>query len=408
MVKALDGPVPAPDDPVSKVLPEAKVDAYEQAGRWLHDRTPAGALVGVTEVGVMGYYAGRRMIDFLGLLEPDVAEALARGDLYWALLRYQPDYLALTAVSPLYAYDLRADPWFQAVYTPVESFDDPRFWGSPVTIYERRVDRASLLEPTAAGLPEGAMRLGVDFGGQICLLGAVGGGGTVQPGDILGLTLYWQALEPVAHDYAVFVHLLGEHERVIAQRDGPPGLGAWPTSQWTLDQVVADPYLLALPEATYVPDQAMWEVGIYDARTGQRLQTDDGGDNVRFGAVSVLPGPEPLHLDFGSVALTGYELDRLALSPGETLRVALRWDGVEPVQVTVQLVDEAGQVRAHVSGGLDQEVVGLSLGADAPPGAYDLDVIITDLATGTVLPLLGADGQPRSDRAQLTRVRLYQ
>jgi hypothetical protein len=276
-----------------------------------------------------------------------------------------------------------------------------------VTIYERQVDRTSLVEPTDADLPEGAMRQGVDFGGQIRLLGAAGGGDRVRPGSILGLTLYWQALEPVAHDYVVFVHLLGEHERVIAQRDGPPGLGARPTSHWTPDQVVVDPYLLALPEAVYVPDQAVWEVGLYDAETGQRLQTDDGDDNVRFGAVSVLPGPEPLCLDFGPVALTGYELDRLALSPGETLQLSLHWDGAESARVTVQLVDEAGQVRAQVSGGFDQEMVELSLGADSPPGAYDLDVIVTDPATGTVLPLLGADGQPRSDRARLTKVRLY-
>ena len=132
VVRGLEGPLPPPDDPVSKVLPEAKAGPYERAGRWLHDHTPADALVGVTEVGIMGYYAQRPMVDFLGLLEPDVAQALARGDLYWALLRYQPDYLALTAISPLYAYDLRADPWFQAAYAPVEAVDDPRFWGSPV------------------------------------------------------------------------------------------------------------------------------------------------------------------------------------------------------------------------------------------------------------------------------------
>jgi hypothetical protein len=420
MVQALDGPVPPPDDPVSKMLPEAKVGVYQQAGLWLRDHTPADAVVGVTEVGIIGYYAERTMVDFLGLLEPEVAQALGRGDLYWALLRYQPDYLALTAISPLYAYDLRADPWFQVAYAPLQTFSDPRFWGSPVTVYQRRVTRVPLTAQIAAGLPEGMIHLDVDFGGQIRLLGAVIGDGRgesiTRPGDVLALILYWRALEPVVYDYTVFIHLLGEHDRTIAQRDAPPGLGARPTSQWTLGQVIADPYLLALPETTYVPDQAVWEVGLYDSRTGHRLPMDDGGDNVRFGAVSVLPSSTPLRLDFGSVALIGYELDRLALSPGETLRLTLRWDapsaGARPVRVTVQLVDERGNVETQVSRRLgaahpDEDVYLLALGADASPGAYDLEVGIADLVTAQALPLLGADGQPRHDRALLTKVRFY-
>jgi hypothetical protein len=408
MVQALEGPVPPPDDPVSKVLPEAKAGIYEQAGRWLHDNTPAGAVVGVTEVGVMGYYAQRPMVDFLGLLEPDVSAALGRGDLYWALLHYQPDYLALTAISPLYAYDLRADSWFQAAYASVQSLDDSHFWGSPVTIYQRRAERIPLGKPTSEGLPDGAIRLEVDLG-KIRLLGALVSETTAQPGDVLALTLYWQALYPVEHDYTVFVHLLGQYDRVIAQRDAAPGFAhaAGPTSSWAPGQIVADPYLLAVPEAAYAPDQAVWEVGLYEAGTGQRLHTADGGDNVRLGAVSIQPADVPLQLSFGPAVLTRYDPDRLAMAPGETLRVTLQWEGAEPLQVTVQLVGEGGAVGIQAHGSLDQEVYLLPLGTDASPGAYDLEVLVADPVTGQPLFLLGDDGQPRGDRARLTKIRVY-
>ncbi len=414
MVRALEGPVPPPEDPVSKVLPEAKAGPYQQAGKWLQGHTPTGAVVGVTEVGIMGYYSRRTMVDFLGLLEPGVADALARGDLYWALLHYQPDYLALTAVSPLYAYDLRADPWFQAAYQPVQAVDDPRFWGSPVTIYHRTVERVPLAEAGTGDLPEQAIHLDVDLG-PIRLLGAVANQTEVQPGDVLALTLYWQALWSDSEqadgasdvDYTVFVHLLGQYDRVLAQRDAAPGLGSRPTSQWEPGEVVADPYLLALPEAAYTPDEAVWEVGLYDAQSGRRLTAAGGRDNVRFGFLSVEPLEEPLQLRFDSLILTGYELDRLALTRGETLAVRLRWEGTSPAVITLHLADETGAVAAQASGTLDQVLYQLPLGPDAAPGAYDLELLLADPVTGQVLPLLGADGQPRGDRAHLTKVRVY-
>ncbi len=406
MVRALTGPVPPPEEPLSKALPEAKGDIYERAGRWLRENTPAGALVGVTEVGILGYYSQRPMVDFLGLLEPDVAEALARGDLVWALLHYQPDYLVLTALSPLYAYDLRADPWFQAAYAPVQTFDDPRFWGSPLTVYRRQGERIPLPEGEGGELPDEAIPLEAEFGDQIRLLGAVTGAETAQPGDILPLTLYWQAEGPVEGDYTVFVHLLGRYERVIAQRDAPPGLGARPTSGWTPGRLVVDPYLLTLPPAVYTPDEAVWEVGLYDAETGQRLPLADGSDRVRFGAVTIRPSAEPLHLDFGPVALTGYDVDRLLLAPGETLRVTLDWEGTGPAAVAVQLVSEEGKVVVRAESDSPRRTFALQLLSGDPPGAYDLEVQVTDPATGATLPLLGADGQPQGDRARLTKIRL--
>lgn len=406
MVQALEGPAPPPENPISKVLPEAKVDVYEQAGRWLNKHTPADALVGVTEVGIMGYYSQRPMIDFLGLLEPDVARALERGDLYWALLHYQPDYLALTAVSPLYAYNLRADPWFQAVYTPMRTFDDPRFWGSPLTIYKRQMPRMPLVESMSGELPSDALPLDADFGRQIRLVGAVTGNDTAHPGDILPLTLYWQAVARPERNYTVFVHLLGQQERVIAQRDTAPGLGASPTSSWKPGQAVADPYLIALPPAAYAPDKAVWEVGLYDATNGQRLPMADGRDSLRFGAVSILPSDKPLRLDFGPVALTGYELDRLALTPNEMLHVTLQWEGDGPANISIQLVSEQGDVATQVEGTINQSMFTLTLPDSASPGVYNLEVLATDPATGATLPLLGADAQPQSDRAQLTKIRL--
>jgi hypothetical protein len=40
--------------------------------------------------------------------------------------------------------------------------------------------------------------------------------------------LYWRALAPTANDHALFIHLLGEGERIVAQRDSFLGAGLFP------------------------------------------------------------------------------------------------------------------------------------------------------------------------------------
>lgn len=73
---------------------------FQSVGEWLAANTPPGSSVGALEVGVIGYYAGRPVVDFAGLLQPEVAPQLKGSDSYevaaqWAMERYHPDYLVL-------------------------------------------------------------------------------------------------------------------------------------------------------------------------------------------------------------------------------------------------------------------------------------------------------------------------
>lgn len=80
--------------------PDSRVDIYREVGMWLSENTDAEASVGTLEVGIIGYYARRRMIGFAGLIQPDVAQQLSQEATYqdaaiWAVETYQPDYLVL-------------------------------------------------------------------------------------------------------------------------------------------------------------------------------------------------------------------------------------------------------------------------------------------------------------------------
>lgn len=138
IIRVLQGATPPdPAEVVSKTLPETKVDIYERVGRWLNANTPPNATIGVTELGVMSYYADRPANDFLGLVQPSRSSAIRRGDFVGGLIRTQPDYLALTHFNALYDANPQGDDWFRAIYTPVATFTDARFWGSPMTVWQR-------------------------------------------------------------------------------------------------------------------------------------------------------------------------------------------------------------------------------------------------------------------------------
>src|SRR5262249_29649949 len=115
--------------PVDVMLPIVDWQAYRDVGDWLDKQTPADATVGVAEVGQVGFYANRWMTDYLGLLQPDVAAALKRGDLYSWLAGYAPDYLVFQrfrgAALVLYNYVIQDDPWFKSNYQQAAEFDDP-------------------------------------------------------------------------------------------------------------------------------------------------------------------------------------------------------------------------------------------------------------------------------------------
>jgi hypothetical protein len=73
---------------------------YKAAGIWLRENTTEDAVVATLEVGITGYFAQRTMIDFAGLIQPEVAEIFNYDRHYeaaaiWASENYRPDYLLI-------------------------------------------------------------------------------------------------------------------------------------------------------------------------------------------------------------------------------------------------------------------------------------------------------------------------
>jgi hypothetical protein len=79
---------------------DTRYSIYRAAGEWLNENTLPGEEVGALEVGIIGFFANRPMVDFAGLLQPKVAEQFTSETTYedsalWAVDNYSIDYLVL-------------------------------------------------------------------------------------------------------------------------------------------------------------------------------------------------------------------------------------------------------------------------------------------------------------------------
>ena len=91
-----------------------------------------------------------------------------------------------------------------------------------------------------------------------------------QVGTTVPLTLTWAATEPLEQDYQVFIHLrdtqTGEN---VVQADGPPVDGLYPSTWWSVNELIPDVHLINLP-SDLPPGSYRLVVGLYDLVTNTR------------------------------------------------------------------------------------------------------------------------------------------
>lgn len=273
-------------------------------------------------------------------------------------------------------------------------------------------------------------------GGQLKLLGYDAPGEAAYPGEPVPITLYWEAIEPFERDYSIFLHLVDQYDLVTAQRDAFPGMGTLSTQWLESGYRWSERRVLALPDTAYSPNQTVFEVGLYDYNTLERLAVVDAtgqiaGDHVRFGQVDVLSHsgdwPNPISVDFGGkMELVGYHLDRRALRPGEVTTLTLYWRARRSMKtnysISTQFVD-ANQVKAAQKdawpldgaaptsiwqpGELIEEHRELTIFDDAPTGVYDVYVAAYPADDpDALLVVTPPGGRLQTDHVVLTTIRV--
>ena len=139
---------------------------------------------------------------------------------------------------------------------------------------------------------EPAVPLEARFGEAIRLHGYALGEGPFAPGEVVGVTLFWEAEEPLTERYKLFLHLLDGGGNLVAQTDAEPVGNLLPTDRWKPGEVVVDRHGVLLPE-DLPPGEYTLIAGLYHLGTGERLPVTVAGgevaDHLLLGTVTIRP-----------------------------------------------------------------------------------------------------------------------
>jgi 4-amino-4-deoxy-L-arabinose transferase-like glycosyltransferase len=145
---------------------------------------------------------------------------------------------------------------------------------------------------------EGQQRLNYDWGHQVALVDYQLDKTVVIPGEILRISSYWRALQPMPADYVVTIQVMDERGTKIGQSDIPLSVEGQPTSAWQPGTTAEDHRTIQIsPNAA--PGVYEIKVGVYEPSTIQNLtlyrnrQVLPGGGLLTLWKLRVLSG-QPL------------------------------------------------------------------------------------------------------------------
>lgn len=117
-------------------------------------------------------------------------------------------------------------------------------------------------------------------------------------GEPLVITLTWHSLEPIPHDWMVFVHLVDGSETIVAKNDSRPLGGKAPFPLWTPGDWMRDTHVLTLP-ADLPPGTYRLRVGLFSPDQGGKRQPvwdaagRAAGDFASLGVVIIETSGQP-------------------------------------------------------------------------------------------------------------------
>ncbi|MBI1876866.1 MAG: serine/threonine protein kinase [Chloroflexi bacterium] len=118
--------------------------------------------------------------------------------------------------------------------------------------------------------------VGANLGGQIVLNAYEIPRIQYKPGEIVNLTFFWQAVTLPTANYEIFIHLTTPQGGIVSQIDTQPQDGVRPTSNWSVGDLIVDPYQLPIPSTT-APGDYQIRIGFNNVDSKARLPIFEPG-----------------------------------------------------------------------------------------------------------------------------------
>jgi 4-amino-4-deoxy-L-arabinose transferase-like glycosyltransferase len=261
----------------------------------------------------------------------------------------------------------------------------------------------------------------------------------LEPGERLGVSLYWQAHGSSLPDARFRLELVdssGETRQQVAIR---PAGDAYPTDRWLEGDRFKGQFWLRLPQDApagryrleLVPEPPLVQSGAWAAL---RRVLGPQSSGITLGDVKLTPAPSsssttpatlpplpaglqvshPMLATLGDqVRFLGYDLQSESVRAGEALSFTLYWQALRPIDVSYSVFTHLlgpsdqvlGQMDGIPGGGAHPttlwqpgEVIAddyaFVVQAGAPPGEHPLEIGMYRLETAVRLPVTDAGGQP--------------
>jgi len=232
--------------------------------------------------------------------------------------------------------------------------------------------------------------LGINFDGEMTLLGYDLRPSTVESGETSRLDLYWKPQRKLAAEYSAYARLKDARSNLWSPKDSrrPGGYRDYPpTTTWPLDEYAQDScQILVLPGTP--PGEYDLVVGAFSKATLEELDVLDErgiavGTSLAVGELRVVrprkpPSIEeleiqhPVAIGFGEeLELMGYDIDRPAVQAGEGVHLTLFWRSLKEMNqlyaVLLPLRLSSVQELVDAGGGIAAEEPVLSLPKETFP-----------------------------------------
>jgi len=322
---------------------------YVKVGQWLQNHTPPDSSVALTEIGVIGFYSDRTVIDTMGLVSPEMIGHLEGWlqTLQFAANYYWPDYAV--ALQGTAWGEIVNEQWFKEAYaleTRIENSADPV---APVSIYRRR-----------EGFPLGEFALHSAreawFDRALALREFQVVEDHAEPGDRLHIQLGWEAESDISTDYRWQFDLLnasGAQQWTLAS-GLQPMRGGNPTHEWLEGDHIVDAHTLAIPDDVSAGCYLLrltvtgkdGPVALSDSADAPINHIAVGLIQIGKGSTDVREPTSPIDATFAdNIHLIGYDLET---APDNSLSVTLYWQALGGVArdytIFVHLLSPEGEL----------------------------------------------------------------